>query len=238
MRGKRIPRRSDFLGVPPCRTNASCSPACAAVFDSDTEFNGIYIFGDSLSDAGNYLRSGAGHGSFFTTNWNRTCWPGPVFGAHFGIRHAIGSGRQRLRLRRRARLQSSGHSTRAADRRRHAHSDAVPHCNIWPQGTGHFNAVYSIFLGTRGNGFFIRLQVYLARVTTRPRGCKPQRSHEEPVNLDAKRRSRSRTQGARYVMIWNLPDIGLTRRFEGLWTGRNDHRLWRRSLLTLARRAR
>ncbi len=178
--------------------------ALAISAPATAQFSNAYFFGDSLTDSGNYHAQLIPSQGMFTTN------PGPVwsqvFASHFGL-DAIPS------------VLAGGNNYAYGGARVTdlpgvvglplSPANAIPIATQLQQylakGPADPNAVYSINGG--GNDFFVQLGALGAGQAT---PAQVQAALLAAATNLGKQVAILNAAGARYVMIWNLPDVGVT----------------------------
>jgi outer membrane lipase/esterase len=175
--------------------------AFAASGVASAQFSNAYFFGDSLSDAGSYkplLPQGTG---LFTTN------PGPVwvtpFAEHYGLTASPGQGGNDYAYGGARVTQAPGFPPTAPT------GAAVPIATqigqFLAKGPADGNAIYSVQGGA--NDIFTQLSAFLGGQITQDQAT-------ANVLVAAGQLAQAvgtlQAGGARYVMVWNVPDIGNT----------------------------
>ncbi|HEX4858372.1 MAG TPA: autotransporter domain-containing protein [Usitatibacteraceae bacterium] len=196
--------------------------ATAATGASAVPFSGVYVFGDSLSDAGTYrpglsvaLGSAAAAAALgrFTTN------PGPVwaeliattYGGNGAPSNAGGGnyaqGGMRVALPSPASLVGPGGAQRPV-------STQITEFLTPRNGTADPNALYAVWVGA--NDLFSNLGLFQA-------GAIDQATLQSNVlaaaNAEIAQIARLRAAGARYILVFNIPDVGATPQFAGPLAG-------------------
>ena len=170
--------------------------------DAAAQFSGVYIFGDSLSDAGSFkllLPPGTGK---FTTN------PGPIWVEVIGQRYGFS-----------VTPANQGGTDYAEGGARVADLPGVPAApptgtappvatqvsNLLAKGPLNSSALYSVWAG--GNDVFLQLSLAAAGAAT---PAQVQANLATVATQLAQQAGRLNAAGARYIIVWNLGDIGKT----------------------------
>ena len=191
--------------------------ALGATASQAVTFNGVYIFGDSLSDAGFYrpglaallgAPTAAAVGKF-TTN------PGPVwseiiaqyYGGNPAASNAGGGiyaqgGMQAVGNAPASRLGPGGTQRPSATQ--------VTEYLAASGGSANPNALYGMWFGA--NDLFSQLELALAGTIT---SAQVSTNIQAAAGAEIQQIGRLRASGARYVLAFNLPDVGSTPAFAG-----------------------
>src|ERR1051326_3779715 len=168
--------------------------------DAAAQFSGVYIFGDSLSDAGSFkplLPPGMGK---FTTN------PGPIWVEVIGQRYGFSvtpanqGGTDYAEGGARAAVLPG---VPAAPQTGTAPPVATQVSNLLAKGPLNSSALYSVWAG--GNDVFLQLSLAAAGAAT---PAQVQANLATVATQLAQQAGRLNAAGARYIIVWNLGDIG------------------------------
>jgi len=187
---------------------AIAAPAQAA------QFTGVYIFGDSLSDAGFFRPALIGLGvpanvastlGRFTTN------PGPVWSEIVSQRYGVAprasnDGNGNIFAQGGARVAVSSTSTPPGAAQRPVSTQVTEF--LARSGGADGNALYGVWAGA--NDIFQTLPA-ISGGTVNPAVFIP-----ELATATIQQIARLRGAGARYIMVFNLPDLGITPQFTAL----------------------
>ncbi|MBL8521916.1 MAG: autotransporter domain-containing protein [Betaproteobacteria bacterium] len=191
--------------------------SAAATTASAVPFTGVVVFGDSLSDSGAYRpglvplvgASGAAALGRFTTN------PGPVWaeliaqtyggnGAPFNAGGAnYAQGGMRVALPAPASLLGPGGAQRPV-------STQITEYLATRAGAADANALYAVWVGA--NDIFANLGAFSAGAID---AATLQANVLGAANAEIAQIARLRAAGARYIIVFNIPDIGVTPQFAG-----------------------
>lgn len=185
--------------------------AAAAPASQAAQFSGVYVFGDSLSDAGFYrpFLTGLGLPSSLVSTLGRfTTNPGPVWSEivtqYYGYTPAPSNAGGNIFAQGGARVALDSAATPPGFAQRPVSTQITEYLTR-SGGSADPNALYAVWGG--GNDFLQNSQAFAAGTITQ---AQFQTNVLAAAAADVQQVARLRGAGARYILAFGLPDLGLT----------------------------